>query len=109
VEPDTLPSWYAGAEQRIPLSLDDLHGPETGVVWLPNRLAWSGPSDFDVADAGQRLTLYTLLLDCGQRADVCTYMHPDLLVRDWPDICRLTARELCAKWERRLPALQAAA
>jgi len=71
-------------------------------------LCWSGPAEFDVADAGQRLTLYTTLLDCGQLGDVTEYVNPDLLEQDWPKIRRLTARQLVQLWERRLPQLAAA-
>jgi hypothetical protein len=107
VSAQELPSRYADAEARIPASLDDLRGPDRGVVHLPNRLSWSGPADFDVTDARQRLTLYTLLLDCGQRDDVCTLMHANLLAGDWASIRRLTSRELVGIWERRLPQLAA--
>ncbi len=62
--PALLPSRLSGASGRIPLSLADLSGPATGEIHLPLRLAWSGPTTFDVADAGQRLTLYRALLDC---------------------------------------------
>lgn len=103
-----LPSRFDGADERIPRSLSELRGPATGVVELPVRLAWSGPSDFDVSDSGQRLTLYTQLLDCGQRQDVERYLHPDLLVAEWPRIRRATSRILVALWERRLPALRSA-
>jgi len=71
-------------------------------------LCWSGPADFDVTDAGQRLTLYTTLLDCGQPDDAAEYVNPDLLVQDWPKIRRLTARQLVQLWEQRLPQLAVA-
>jgi hypothetical protein len=103
-----LPSRFAEADRRIPRSWQELQGPAAGVVRLPNRLCWSGPADFDVADAGQRLTLYTTLLDCGQRDDVTEYVNPDLLEQDWPKIRRLTARQLVRLWEQRLPQLAAA-
>jgi hypothetical protein len=77
-------------------------------VHLPNRLCWCGPADFDVTDAGQRLTLYTTLLDCGQLGDVVEYVILDLLEQDWPKIRRLTARQLVRLWEQRLPQLAVA-
>jgi hypothetical protein len=84
VDAAALRSRFAEAHRRIPRSWQELHGPATGVVHLPNRLCRSGPSDFDVADAGQRLTLYTTLLDCGQRGDLAEYLNPGLLAQDWP-------------------------
>jgi hypothetical protein len=104
---DVLPSRLIGLAERIPESLGELAGPSEGVVSLPVRLAWSGPSDFDVSDPGQRLTLYTTLLDCGQRRDIVYYVNAELLCRDWPRIRRLTARRVIAIWERRLPGLAA--
>ncbi|MDR7278430.1 hypothetical protein [Catenuloplanes atrovinosus] len=103
-----LPSRLIGAEKRIPEALDLLAGPDRGVVRLPVRLAWSGSTEFDITDHRQRLTLYRTLLNCGQRQDIITYVHPDLLRRDWPRIRRLTSRQLVALWEARLPDLATA-
>ncbi|MGR6317304.1 hypothetical protein Q2K19_06440 [Micromonospora soli] len=100
-----LPSRLIGAADRIPSSLGLLAGPDRGTVRLPVQLAWSGPADYDVADPRERLTLYCLLLDCGQRDDIVRYVNATLLRRDWPRIKRLTARRLTMLWERRLPEL----
>ncbi|GAA2475476.1 hypothetical protein [Winogradskya humida] len=102
MEAAALPSRFAEVHRRIPSSWQELRGPAAGVVHLPNRLCWSGPADFDVTDAGQRLTLYTTLLDCGQLGDVVEHINPDLLEQDWPKIRRLTARQLVHLWEQRL-------
>lgn len=106
---ERLPSRLIGLVERIPESLDSLAGPAEGRVWLPVRLAWSGPDNFDVSDPGQRLTLYTTLLDCGQRDDFVRYVNAALLMRDWPRVRRLTARRVVAVWESRLPELATAA
>ncbi|SCG50486.1 hypothetical protein GA0070213_104129 [Micromonospora humi] len=74
---------------------------------LPVRLAWSGLTDFDVNDSGQRLTLYRTLMDCGQREDIVRYVNPALLRTDWPRIRRLTARRVIALWESRMSGLAA--
>ncbi|MFU8849618.1 hypothetical protein ACNAW0_01290 [Micromonospora sp. SL1-18] len=104
----SLPSRLIGVADRIPASLSLLAGPDHGRMSLPLRLAWSGPSDFDISNPDERLTLYCLLLDCGQRGDVVRYVNATLLRRDWPRIRRLTARRVVALWERRLPDLAAA-
>jgi hypothetical protein len=101
---DVLPSRFATAADHIP-SWDELRGPSAGVVVLPNRLCWSGPPDFDVADPAERLNLYTLLMSCGQRADVANYVNGDMLRHDWPNVKRLTTRELTSVWEQHLPQL----
>ncbi|MBQ0894598.1 hypothetical protein KBX37_16085 [Micromonospora sp. U56] len=106
--PAMLPSRLIGAADRIPAALALLDGPEHGRVSLPVWLAWSGPVEFDVSDPRERLTLYCLLLDCGQRDDIVRYVNAELLRRDWPRIRRLTARRLVALWERRLPDLSTA-
>ncbi|MFJ8577042.1 hypothetical protein [Micromonospora sp. NPDC093277] len=100
-----LPSRLIGTVERIPASLAQLTGPDHGRVELPVRLAWSGLTEFNVADPRQRLTLYRTLMDCGQREDILHYVNAALLRRDWPRIKRLTARRLVAIWERRLPEL----
>ncbi len=104
---DALPSRYVGVEDRIP-AWNAFRGPDRGVVHLPHRLAWSGPTSYDVGDMRQRLTLYSVLLDCGQRDDLAQYLNRSLLSADWPNMRRLTSRELIDVWERRLPELAAA-
>jgi len=56
----------------------------------------------------QRLTLYSILLDCGQHDDIATYVNRVRLSADWPNMRRLTSRELIGIWERQLPELAAA-
>lgn len=102
-----LPSRLTGVADRIPDTLSLLAGPDHGLVSLPARLAWSGLSEFDVTDPGERLTLYCILLDCGQKQDIIRYVNAELLRRDWPRIRRLTARRMVAVWERCLPDLAA--
>ena len=102
-----LPSRLHGVADRIPVSLGLLSGPRSGRVKLPVRLAWSGPGDYDVGDPGERLTLYCLLLDCGQRDDIIRYVDAALLRQDWPRIRRLTARRVIRLWESRIPGLAA--
>jgi len=102
-----MPSRYTGVEDRIP-TWQAFHGPDRGVVQLPHRLAWSGPTAYDVGDMRQRLTLYSILLDCGQRDDIAAYVNRVLLNADWPNTHRLTSREPIGIWERQLPELAAA-
>ena len=89
---------------RIP-DWDEFAGPATGMVELPNRLFWSGDRCFDVNDQGDRLTLYTTLIGEGRREDLARWVHPQRLIESWPQIRRLTARNLIGVWEVRLPML----
>ena len=100
-----LPDRYDGVEARIPAAWDELQGPASGVVHLPNRLAWSGLTDFEVADPGDRFALFCILLDCGQRADVRRYINADLLRREWPRLRRATTAQIIRRWEQRLTGL----
>ncbi|MFI5842661.1 hypothetical protein ACIA8K_23425 [Catenuloplanes sp. NPDC051500] len=100
-----LPDRFAGVDARIPDSWKSLRGPAKGAVHLPNRLAWSGPASFDIGDAADRFTLYSVLLDCGQLDDVCTYINADLLRADWPRLRRATTSQITRRWERKLPGL----
>ncbi len=103
-----LPSRWEGLRDRIPESLDHLAGPAHGTVRPPVWLVWSGPTEFDVDNAGQRLTLYRTLIDCAQRQDFIEYVNADHLRTDWPLIRRLTARSVIAIWEDVLPQLATA-
>jgi hypothetical protein len=107
MEATDLPDRYAGVEARIPTAWEELQGPSSGVVHLPTRLAWSGLTDFDVADPGDRFALYCLLLDCGQRSDIGEYVSGDLLRQEWPRLRRATTRNITRRWEQRLPGLAA--
>ena len=103
-----LPDRFEGLEQRIPESWGEFRGPSSGVVHLPNRLAWSGSTDFDLNDRRQRLTLFSILLDCGQREDIARYVDAGLLRADWPSLRRATTSQVTRRWEQRLPGLAAA-
>jgi hypothetical protein len=74
----------AGMAGRLPASLDDLHGPEQGVVVLPRHLAWPGLREFDVADDRVRRSLYGIVLTQGRRNDMARFVNARLLLRDWP-------------------------
>ncbi|MFI5933693.1 hypothetical protein [Actinoplanes sp. NPDC051494] len=101
---EVLPSRFSTAADRVP-RWDELRGPTTGVIVLPNRLCWSGPPDFDVTDPPERLNLYTLLLSCGLRDDNAFYINGDLLRLDWWKVKRLTTWELTDVWEQKMPQL----
>ena len=91
--------WRAAAA-RIPERLDDLRGPELGTVVLHVHLTWHGLREFDVADDGPRLCLYTIVLSQGKRNDIARFVHPRLLLEDWPRLRTLVAprvRDVCTR------------
>ncbi|WP_327232323.1 hypothetical protein [Streptomyces murinus] len=60
------PGRYAG---RLPDHLEDLAGPEHGVVALPLHIAWSGLRIYDLDRPRQRMGLCRTVLAEGQRED----------------------------------------
>jgi len=50
-------------ESRLPTRLDDLAGPQHGVVQLPLHVAWSGLTAFDLDRPKLLLSMYHLVLD----------------------------------------------
>lgn len=49
-------------KRRLPSSLDELTGPEHGMVELPLRIAWSGLRILDLDRPRQRMSLYRTVL-----------------------------------------------
>ena len=87
-------SWRRGRAARIPERLDELRGPEQGVVVLPVHLTWFGLREFDVSDAPSRVRLYTIVLSQGERNDIARFLHPGLLRQDWPQLRALVTPEV---------------
>lgn len=101
-----LPSRFEDLEDKLPASLDELHGPAEGIVALPFRLAWSGLTEFDLSNWKQRLTLYRIIITGGLLpADACTYLNAEHLLADWPYQIRLLGCEYRQIWEMRFPEL----
>ncbi|MGH3366210.1 MAG: hypothetical protein ACRDOY_03310 [Nocardioidaceae bacterium] len=69
------------------VDLDELHGPVEGTVQLPLRVYSSGlgPSEtFDLADPGQRMALYQIVLSSGDEDALRRYINGAELRRLWP-------------------------
>jgi hypothetical protein len=83
--------------------MEDLHGPERGVIVLPRHLAWPGMREFDVADDRLRRSMYGIVLTQGRRNDLARFVNPRLLTQDWP-LLRSSLDPKLRRWcERRLP------
>ncbi|MEW2087466.1 hypothetical protein [Streptomyces sp. NPDC005283] len=102
------PRWSHLAD-RLPPSLEDLHGPPTGVVRLPQHLAWSGLTEFDLGDEQLVIGLYRIVLNNGQREDLVTYLNAGLLRDHWPVMRRVIGKPLRSCWEQHFPQLAPAA
>ncbi len=94
----------AGLARRLPASLDDLHGPERGVVVLPRHLCPPGLREFDVTDDWHRRSLYGIVLTQGRRNDMARFVNARLLREDWPvlsDSLDPKIRRGCERWLNR--------
>ena len=91
--------------QRLPASLDELHGPSHGVVELPLHMAWSGMTSYDISTPRERMGLYRTVLHEGLRDDLPLYLNQDLLLQLWPVLRTLVGRTVRTVWEDAFPQL----
>ncbi|MEU9979301.1 hypothetical protein [Streptomyces sp. NPDC051014] len=91
--------------RRLPASLDELHGPTSGVVQLPLHVAWSGMTSFDLGRPRQRMGLYRTVLHEGLRQDLSRYLDRDLLLELWPVLRTLVGLSVRTVWEDAFPPL----
>jgi hypothetical protein len=93
----------------VPASLDELHGPSSGLVTPPLRLWWSGEEGtaFDLGDRGQAVELYEAVFEAARTPhDINDYLDAGLLVELWPELgMRRATRQA---WEAVHPVLAAA-
>ena len=99
---DLLLPRRSGLAARLPASLEDLHGPEQGVVVLPRHLAWPGLREFDLSDDRLRRSLYGIVLTQGRRNDMARFVNARLLRADWPLLRTSLDPKVRKSCERRL-------
>jgi len=93
----------------VPASLDELHGPSSGLVTLPRCLWWSGEEGtaFDLGDRGQAAELYEAVLEAARTyRDITDHLDAGLLVELWPELGMRRATRLA--WEDAHPVLATA-
>ncbi|MET8956064.1 hypothetical protein ACWEO4_42630 [Streptomyces sp. NPDC004393] len=100
---------WAHLAERLPASLEELSGPDSGSVELPLHLAWSGLTRFDLDDEQLLVGLYRIVLTNGLREDLTRYLNADLLLRHWPRLRIALGRPVRTCWEQRFPQLVTAA
>jgi hypothetical protein len=92
----------------VPLSLDELHGPSSGLVVPPRRLWWSGEEDavFDLDNRARAAELYEAIFDAARTyRDIADYLDAGLLIELWSDLgLRRATRQA---WEAAHPVLAA--
>jgi hypothetical protein len=84
----------------LPDRLDELTGPTSGVVRLPEHLDWSGNAVYDLDSPGRIVDLYrTVLMEAADRTDLARYLNAGMLRRLWAMLWLPQA--LRAAWEAR--------
>jgi len=73
----------------VPVGLDELHGPSSGLVTPPRRLWWSGEEGvaFDLSDRGHAAELYEAVLEAARTyRDITDHLNAGLLIELWPEL-----------------------
>ena len=87
-------------------SLDDLCGPESGVIHLPHWVRWQDDKDVDISDLGGARMAYQALLAEGDETVQAQLLNRRVLQRIWPQLhLDQRVRDL---WESRFPELTVA-
>lgn len=86
-------------------SLDELVGPSSGTVTLPQRILWAPGSKTRRIDVlGERKVVYRSVLSEGDVADLRAFLNKALLIELWPDLS--LPRRVATAWEQRFPSLR---
>ncbi|MDR0960378.1 MAG: hypothetical protein LBM23_08545 [Propionibacteriaceae bacterium] len=87
----------------VPDSLDDLHGPVSGVVSVPPHISTAPDPSFDLDNASQRWAMYSAVVRDGTAADHKRYLDSGLLLALWAE---LNLPKRCREqWVSRFPEL----
>ncbi|GAA2242918.1 transcriptional regulator [Herbiconiux moechotypicola] len=89
-----------------PRELDDLRGPNGGVVSLPVTVYWGPEHYFDLDNESDVIEAYQATLREGRASDQIALLNRELLVEVWPEL--LLPVRVRRLWEVRFPELTAA-
>jgi hypothetical protein len=89
-------------------SLDELRGPEHGVVELPQRLFWNPNRSFDLDNHDLLLWMYeNVLREAIRQDELRRFINGRILVQVWPELN--LPKGVRRAWEERHPQLRSAA
>jgi hypothetical protein len=92
----------------VAATLEELDGPEGGVVELSQRLMWSPNRTFDLDRHDSLLWMYeNVLREAIRHEELRKWINHRVLVRIWPELN--LPRGVRQAWEARYPQLRAAA
>ena len=104
-----VPSRYQsrpGRSALIAATLDELHGPTSGVVELPRRLLWQPDRRIDLADPWQRRWMYEIVLrEAIRQEELRRWLDGATVRRLWPALH--LPRGVRQAWEDHHPELAA--
>jgi hypothetical protein len=103
---DRQPSRARALRMRVVTapSLDQLHGPVSGVIELPHRLFWQADRHVDLDNpALLRWTYQVVLREAASVEELRTWLDGDTLVRLWSDL--YLPRWVRQAWQQRHPEL----
>jgi hypothetical protein len=90
----------------VPDDIDELVGPQDGLVELPLRVDWTPRRTYDLSKASSLRSLYETVLRFAVRVeDVTAFVNRSRLVATWRQL-RVPAR-IRQVWEERFPELRA--
>ena len=71
----------------VPADIEDPTAPKaSGVVRLPDHIAWSPPYEYDLGDRRDLRRLYARVMTEGLEADVRFYIDVGILVEVWDEL-----------------------
>ena len=89
-----------GRPYTVPETLEELTGPTSGVVELPNRLDWSEQGRYDLDDPKQLCVMYERVIrESMTVGDLRAYLHGPTLTRVWSRLW--LPRKVRGLWESR--------
>jgi hypothetical protein len=107
----TRPQGRAGARHRRVVTaprLDELHGPTSGVIELPNRLLWRPDRHVNLDSPALLKWMYAAVLrEAASVEELQAWLDGPTLIRVWPDL--YLPRWVRAAWQERHPELAAQA
>lgn len=90
----------------VPETLDELEGPDSGIITLPREVWWQpGGDDFDLDDVVAIKRAYRAVISEGNIETIRRFLNKELLIALWPDLA--LPNRLVPLWERRFPELGA--
>ena len=91
----------------VPASLDELSGPNSGLVAVPHWVLWApGVATLNVDSPGEVRRAYRAVIAEGTHEDQAALLNRELLIRYWPSL--LLPRRVRQEWEMAFPMLAGA-